>query len=188
MRKALRSTRERGSGTEVQNRKAVNVGESIASCWKHAWIPVQPLTASWLWGERGEASAGRWVGAPLYSLAIWEELAVSGISLLPWASSFPEHPTPLVSLLGNGCPAVVLSPLSSLLSRPSLSPSWSKMGRQEAKTGRTKAGLGFVIALPYPSLVLGRQLAHRQPSAGNRVIWKAEAHIFPVLHDSGVSL
>lgn len=41
---------------------------------------------------------------------------MSGISLLPWASSLPEHPTPLVSLLGSGCPAVVLSPLSSFLS------------------------------------------------------------------------
>lgn len=37
-----------------------------------------------------------------------------GISLVwdlahPRASSFPEHPVPLASLLGNGCPAVVLS-------------------------------------------------------------------------------
>lgn len=62
------------------------------------------------------------------------------------------------------------------------------MGRQEAKIGRTKAGLGFVIVLPYLSLVLGRQLARRQLSGGNRVIWRAETRVFPLLHDSGVSL
>lgn len=32
MRKALRSNWEKGTGTEVQNRKDVNVDESIASC------------------------------------------------------------------------------------------------------------------------------------------------------------
>lgn len=133
MRKALRSNWEEGIGTEVQNRKHVKCGdESIASCCKtclNPWAASRCLLAA---GREGRSQCWEMSGNPIVLISPQWGIALSGILLIPWASSSSEHPCPLVSLLGSGCSVVVLS--SPGLLCPLLGPRWE--GRRQRLAGQ----------------------------------------------------